>query len=339
MNAIGFDLGSHSLKLVELAKDGKKFSPVRISQHPHPFGVMVPQGKDQIAQLADIIKKAFVEKGYGTKNVRIALPESVLSTKIISTPPLSDAELASAIDWLAEQHIAIPLDQLKLEYEVLYRPDNRNKEESMRVMLIGVPKVVISAYVSLFESLEIEPVVMETQLLSLLRSLGSDGMPTTLYVHMGAQSTDFFLVHQGEVIFVYSFANGGRLLTRSIERGLSVDAKEAEGSKISYGVDPNFLDGKVATILSPVLGIFVAEIQKALQFFTNQYGTQTVKRIVFSGGGAHLPGLVGYMSSQLSAECVLAHPFEKLQVDTRVPVPMDQEAAFSVAVGLAMREI
>jgi type IV pilus assembly protein PilM len=338
MNAVGFDLGSHSLKLIELAPDGKKFRPIHVDQFTHPFGVMIPQDMDQIQQLAAMIKKVLVEKKYATQNIRVALPESVVSTKIISTPTLSDAELASAIDWLAEQNIAIPLEELKIEYEVLYRPD-KQKNENMRVMLVGVPKTVINAYMAFFDRLEIEPVILETQVLSILRSCTEENMPTTLFAHMGASSTDFFIVHQGEVVFVYSFNNGGRLITRSIERSLNVDAKQAEEYKLSYGVDPNFLEGKISKIIQPVLQLFVAEIQKAMQYFTSQYGTQTVKRIVLSGGSAHMPGLISAMSSQLGAECTIAHPFEKLVLDTKVPVPADREAAFSIAVGLAMRQL
>ena len=129
------------------------------------------------------------------------------------------------------------------------------------------------------------------------------------------------------------------MITRSIERGLNVDTKQAEEYKISYGVDPNFLEGKIAKIVAPVLQLFMTEIQKSMQFFTNQYGTQTVKRIVFSGGSAHMPGLISLMSSQMNVECTVANPFEKLVVDTKVPLPTDRQAAFGVAVGLAMRSI
>lgn len=339
MNSVGFDLGSHSLKLIELAPEGKKFRPIKVNQFTHPFGVMIPQDLDQIQQLAAMVKKALVENKYTTANIRAALPESVISSKIISTPPLSDAELASAIDWLAEQHIAIPLEELKVEYEVLYRPDKSKPNENMRVMLIGVPKAVISSYLSFFDYLEVEPVALETQVLSVLRSLTQENMPTTLFVHMGAAATDFFIVHQGEIVFVYSFSNGGRLITRSIERGLNVDTKQAEEYKVSYGVDVSFLEGKVAKIIQPVMQLFIVEIQKAMQYFTSQYGTQTVKRVVFSGGSAHMPGLIAAMSAQMNMECTIAHPFEKLVVDTKVPVPLDREAAFTVAVGLAMRSV
>lgn len=337
MNAVGFDLGSYSLKVAEVAGDGRRVRPVKLHQFTHPFGVMLPADSGQMQQMASMIKQIFIDKKIPFSNVRAALPESVVSTKIISTPSLSDAELASAIDWLAEQHIAIPLEELKLEYEVLYRPDKSRKNENMRVMLIGVPKAVIESYLTLFGYMEIEPVLLETQVLSILRSTLTESMPTTLVVHMGAAATDFFIVHEGEIVFVYTFTNGGRLLTRSIERGLNVDAKQAEEYKMTYGVDPQFLEGRLVAILNPVLQLFKIEIQKAMQYFTGQFGTQSVKRVVLSGGGAHMPGLITHLASQLNVECTLARPFAHFETDTKMQLPMESEASFSVACGLAFR--
>lgn len=339
MNYVGFDLGSSSLKVLEVAKEGDKLRAIQAFEYTNPFGVMIPQDEVQLKQLAGMIKQVLTEHKVQTTSLRAAIPESLISTKIISTPPLSDAELASAIDWLAEQHIAIPLEEAKVEYEVLYRPDPSKKEENMRVMLIGVPKTVIAAQLRFFEFLEIEPVLMETQVVAMVRSVLADKMPTTLMVHMGAASTDLAIVHEREIVFVYSFANGGRLLTRSIERGLNLTAEQAEEYKKSYGIDPALLEGKLASILDPVMKLFVTEIQKALQYFTGQFGTLQVQRILFAGGGANLVGLVPYFAKQFTQEIVIANPFERLVADTKTPLPTDRAASFAVATGLVMRDV
>ncbi len=338
MNYVGFDLGSSSLKLLEVVKEGDKYRAVQAFEYANPFGSAIPSDETQMKQLAAMIKQVLAEHKVQLGSVRTAIPESLISTKIISTPPLSDAELASAIDWLAEQHIAIPLEEVKVDYEVLYRPDPSKKEENMRVMLIGVPKDVIALQMKFFELVEFEPVVMETQVVSLLRSISSDQMPTTLVVNMGASATDFIIVHQKEIVFVYSFGNGGRLLTRSIERGLNLTTEQAEEYKKSYGIDPQLLEGKLAGILDPVMRLFVAEIQKALQYFTGQFGTLQVQRIMFAGGGAQLLGLVPYFAKQFTQEIVVANPLQNILADTKTPLPMDRSASFAIATGLVMRE-
>lgn len=339
MNYVGFDLGSSSLKVLEVAKEGERLKAVQAFEYTNPFGMMIPQDEVQLKQLAGMIKQVLSEHKIQTTSLRTAIPESLISTKIVSTPPLSDAELASAIDWLAEQHIAIPLEEVNVEYEVLYRPDQSKKEENMRVMLIGVPKTVIASQLHFFELLEIEPVIMETQVVAMVRSILSEQMPTTLVVNMGASTTDLVIVHEKEIVFVYSFGNGGRLLTRSIERGLNLTTDQAEEYKKSYGIDPALLEGKLATILDPVMRLFVTEIQKALQYFTGQFGTLQVQRIMFAGGGAQLVGLVPYFAKQFTQEIVVANPFEHLVADTKTPLPTDRAASFAIATGLVMRDV
>lgn len=339
MNYVGFDLGSASLKVLEVVKEGDRLKAVQAFEYTNPFGMMLPQDENQLKQLAGMVKQVMTEHKVQMQNLRSAIPESLISTKIVSTPPLSDAELASAIDWLAEQHIAIPLEELKVEYEVLYRPDPSKKDENMRVMLIGVPKTVIASQLHFFELLEIEPVLMETQVVSMVRSILSEQMPTTLVVHMGASTTELVIVHEKEIVFVYSFANGGRLLTRSVERGLNLTTEQAEEYKKSYGIDPALLEGKLAGILDPVMRLFVTEIQKALQYFTGQFGTMQVQRIMFAGGGANLVGLVPYFAKQFTQEIVIANPFEHIVADTKIPLPTDRAASFAVATGLVMRDI
>lgn len=334
--AIGFDLGSYSLKLMEGLYDGKKMTLSRVEEFIHPFGVSLPPDSEQMTQMANMIKSMWAEKKFGVRNVRAALPESVVSTKIVSTPTLTDAELASAVDWLAEQHIAIPIEELSIEYEVLYRPE-RGTNENMRVMLIGVPKTVIANYVKFFTLLEIEPVALETQVVSLFRLLSQPEMPTTLVAHIGASETDLFIVHNGEIVFVYAFATGGRLFTRAVERTFNLDTKAAEEYKRNYGLDPKFLEGKLVDTLSPLMNLIIVEMQKAMQFFTNQYGTLSVRRVVLSGGTANMPGLVPYLATRVNAEVLLARAFSFVVPDVKVPLPTDREASFTVASGLLMR--
>ncbi|PWU22892.1 hypothetical protein C5B42_04890 [Candidatus Cerribacteria bacterium 'Amazon FNV 2010 28 9'] len=340
MNAVGFDLGSSSLKIMEASKEGDKYRALQALEFANPFGVMIPPDAAQLEQLAGMLKQVLHEHKLPLGSIRTALPESLISTKIISTPTLTDAELASAIDWLAEQHIAIPLEELKIEYEVLYRPDkSKSNDQNMRVMLIGVPKRVVTSYLKVFELMEVEPVVMETQVLAALRPVINDQLPTTLLVHMGASSTELVIVHEREIVFVYSFASGGRLLTRSIERGLNLDTQQAEEYKKSYGVDPQFLEGKLVRILDPVMRLFVNEMQKALQYFTGQFGTLRVKRIVFSGGGANLQGIIPFFASQFDQEVVVANPFDRFVSDVKTPIPTDRAPSFDVSCGLVLRDI
>ena len=76
-------------------------------------------------------------------------------------------------------------------------------------------------------------------------------------------------------------------------------------------------------------------MMKANQFFVNQYPGEGVQRILLVGGTAQLPGLVQHITSELGLEVLVASPFATASGE----IPTTNHPAFSVAMGLIMKEI
>lgn len=335
MPSVAIDIGTYTIKAVH-AKTGKKPEILRTVEVFNTLGQSVPNDEGNIEKLGKLIDDLFTDNNLPRNDVRLALPEQVVSTKIIAIPPLSDAELASAIGWQAEQHIPIPLEELSLEYQVLFRPDKKDSNQKMLVLLVGVRKNVIDNYLNTFLVAGIEPVFLETQMLSVIRSLQFEADdPTTQVVSIGSTTMDTAIVHQGQPAFVFSHLNGGQLLSRTIEQGIGLDAKQAEQYKRTYGLDDRQFEGKIRELLLPSVKIFVGEIRKANQFFVNQYPGEAVQRILLVGGSSQLPGLVQFITSELGLEVLVAAPF----ATSIGEVPQTNHPAFSVCMGLIMKEI
>ena len=335
MPSVAIDIGTYTIKAIH-AKSSTKPSILRTVEVFNPLGLSVPNDEGNIEKMGKLIDDLFTDSNLPRNDVRIALPEQVVSTKVIAIPPLSDAELASAIGWQAEQHIPIPVDELSLEYQVLFRPDKKDTNQKMRVLLVGVRKNVIDNYLNTFLTANIEPVFLETQMLSVIRSMQFEvDDPTTQVVAIGSTTMDIAIVHQGQPTFVFSHLNGGQLLSRTIEQGIGLDAKQAEQYKRTYGLEEQQFEGKIRQLLLPSTKIFTTEMMKANQFFVNQYPGEGVQRILLVGGTAQLPGLVQHITSELGLEVLVASPFATASGE----IPTTNHPAFSVAMGLIMKEI
>jgi type IV pilus assembly protein PilM len=331
---VAIDLGSSTVKAIQ-GKPGNTIQVSRAFETINPVGMSSSTDETSAEKLTELIKNIFTDHRLATTDVHLSLPETLVSTKIISIPPLSDAELASAIQWQAEQYIPIPKDELTLEYQVLFRPDRRQRDAQMRVLLVGARKMVIDKYLDLFLRVGIEPTVLETQTLSLFRSLQFElSDPPSLIIDIGASSTIMATVHQGELSFVYNYPSGGQVMTRAIEQSLQVDAKQAEQYKRTYGLDATQMQGRTREVLLPVLKLTLMEIQKAMQFYATQFPPNKISRILLSGGGAQLLGLAQYMGEQLGTEVLTASPFAASTGD----LPPTNQTAYTVAMGLLMRE-
>ncbi len=335
MTSLAIDLGTYAIKAVS-AKPGPEPAVVRAVEVFNTAGISLPTDDSQQEKLAKLLEALISDNNLPRTDVRISLPETVVSTKIISLPWLSDAELASAIGWQAEQHIPIPPEELSLEYQVLFRPPRADKATPMRVLLVGVRKSVVERYVILFNIIGIEPSLVETQTLSVIRSLQFTNQdPTTLLVHMGASTLDMAVMFQGELSFVYTHLNGGQLLTRALEQSIGLDAAQAEQYKRTYGLDESQFQGKVKAALLPALKLLVGEVQKTVRFFTSQHPSDPVQRILLSGGSAQLPGLVQYLTAEVGVEVLVAAPF----ATAKGAIPESNHPAYSVCMGLLMRQL
>lgn len=334
MPAVALDIGTYSIKAIE-GSTGHKINVKRIVEAYNTTGIAVPSDDASVEKVGKLVSAVFTEHGLSTDDVRLSIPETAVSTKVISIPSLSDAELASAIGWQAEQHIPIPPEDLTLEYEVLYRPP-KSTNQPMRVLLVGVRKQVVARYLTMFHDLGIEPTILESQVLSLVRSLGFEQSdPATLIVNMGASSMNLAVVVGQLPAFVLSHLSGGQLLNKALEQSLGLDAAQAEQYKCTFGLDPAQFEGKVSAALSSPVNLLIAEMRKTIQFNVSQNPEQPVKRLVLTGGTALLPGLVQHITRELGIEVLVAAPFANAGGD--IPSQINQPA-MAICMGLLARE-
>lgn len=335
MPALALDIGTYSIKAIS-ADPGLKPGIKKVAEVFNPLGISLPTDDASQEKLLKLLESTFADYDLPRTDVRLSIPETIVSTKVIAIPPLSDAELASAISWQAEQHIPIPPEELSLEYQVLFRPQ-KNDRSPMRVLLVGVRKQLIERFIEMFNQMGIEPDLVETHILSILRSLQFEKTdPTTLVVNIGASSMNIALVHEAELRFVLSQLNGGQLLTKALEQTLGLDATQSEQYKRTYGLDESQFQGKVREALLPATRILVGEMRKAIQFFVNQNPQESVKRVVLCGGTAVLPGLVQFVTDELGTEVLVAAPF--VNASGMVPEQINHPA-MAVCMGLLARDL
>jgi len=335
MPALAIDIGTYTIKAIS-GKPGKKPVIEKVIESFNTSGIVVPTDDAQMEKLVELLSNFISDNKLSPSNVRLSLPENIVSTKIINMPRLSDAEVSSAIGWQAEQYIPIPPEELTLEHRILYRPPKKNTNEQMKVLLIGTRKSLVDKFIMTFNYLGIEPVLLETQILSVIRSLQfMPTDPTTLIVHMGANTTILAVIHGGQLAFVFNHMSGSQTLTKSLQHSLGLNTEQAEQYKRQYGLDEAQFQGKVKAALEPAVKTLTDAMQKAIRFFVNQNPTVTVQRILLSGGGVQLLNLVPYVTNVLGAETMVATPFAASSGN----IPEANHAAMSVCVGLLNRQL
>ncbi len=337
MPAAAIDIGTHSIKALT-GKPGEHPKIEKLITAPNTTGIDYPSNDPDAEKLLNFLQTFIKDYKIPTNDVRLSLPEAAIATKIIDLPPLNQAELASAIDWQAEQHIPIALENLSLEYKVLYRPPKNIKDEPMKVLLVGTRKDIVERYTNVFLNLGIQPKILETQILSVIRALGFEkDDPNTLVAHIGASHTQIAIVANGQLKLVVNHQTGGQLLTKRLQQNIeNLNSEQAEQYKQQYGLMPDQLQGRIRQALLPAVDSIVKEIQKTVRYYNSQNPDNDLVRTVLSGGTANLPGIIEHLAQNINTEVLLISPFAA-SPKTEIPADVDPRT-MSVCMGLMMRK-
>lgn len=337
--SIGLDIGSHSIKLIELVWETGKEPKLRAAgSMPTPPKALFSDVPADAEAVAHVIKELVRETGAKTQAVTLALPESKVFTRVIDVPELSSRELTSAIKWEAEQYIPLPLAEVNLDFTVL-RTSAETGTKKMEVLLVAAPRALLDKYVNILELADLSPIAVETEIIATSRSLvhSVPNIKTVMVVSMGAQTTDIAIMHQGVLAFTRSVSAGGEALTRAISQSFDFTVAQAEEFKKTYGLQPDKLEGKIVTSTKPVMDMIVAEMKRAAAFYQEKYRDRHVEAILLSGGTSKLPGMIVHLAEAMGSEVQLADPWIGIQKDTRFAVLTPEGPNFAVAVGLALR--
>lgn len=338
--SIGLDIGLTNIKAVSLSKTGKGFVLDNFSVIPTPPRGMLSEASVDEEEMARAIRKTIDNLKLSIKSVNIALSDSQVYTKVIEMPVLSDKELSLAIYWEAERHIPVALSTVTLVWNVLKRPLNTSSDEKMQVLMVGAPTALIGKYQKILEMAKLTLNSIETETLAIVRALVAPDMPPTIIVSIGASSTSLAIIRDGILALTYSIPTGGNAISRSIEMDFGLTQSQSEEYKKTYGFSKKGIGQKVGKSTEPILVSILLEIKKALAYYSQKYKDDSIiQQILLSGGTARLPGIDLFFAESLGIETVVANPWKFLGDKPLPPGIYEGGADFTVALGLAMRDI
>jgi len=339
---IGLDIGHTSYRAVEV--DYKKVAGAKKPILTKALICESCPNKDP-KESTENLKEFVGSAGFSTKNVVLSLPESSVFTTILSLPFKTDKEIKGYLDIQGGKIFPRPLAELVYSFENL-GPNEQNKEET-EVNVVACGKEYVEKLIETARTVGLKAVSVESDSFSIVRALvrGQYLQPNEaiLVVNVGSMGTDMMVIRKGNVRFSRNVSLGGDFFNKAIAQGLDITEEQAEEYRKSYGLDAELLDGKVRQVVLPVAETLINEIKRTMNFYTTRNNYCTFNRVLYSGGAATMPGLLGYSAENLNIEVELANPFANLEFSSKL-LPEKEKLInlgplYTVAVGLALKEI
>lgn len=230
----------------------------------------------------------------------------------------------------AKKYVPLPFSEVSLSWTVI---SNNDDGSTVKVLLIAVPKQIRDIYIKLFQLAGLNLEIIEIEALALIRSLVVDKTKNDVIIDIGAKVTGLNFVRQGTLQLTRNLSIGGDTITDRIASALNLSVPRAEQFKRDFGLrGTDFLPEAV----KPVLSTIKAEVNQVMGIY-KAHNVNT-DRIVLVGGGAQLPGIVEYFTSELGVATVLGDSLAHISYDESIrPILSRYALHLPIAVGLAIR--
>ena len=340
---IGVDIGTSSIKLVELKEVSKGFQLQNFTVSPVPPQAIVDGAIMDAGAIVDSLQSALQESRIKRKQVAMGLSGQSVIVKKISLPEMPEEELEESIHWEAEQYIPFDIDDVNLDFHIL-DSGTSPEEGKMDVLLVAVKKDKIDDYTSLVIQAGLTPSIVDLDAFALQNAYELNyevvsGKNIAL-VNVGAGIMNLNVMRNGVSTFTRDISIGGNQYTESIQKELNVSIDEAEQLKLGQQIG-DIRPETVREIMAPVTESVALEIQRSFDFFRATTTDQDVDKIVLSGGCAKVANIDQILTEQLKIEVEISNPFQNIQVNEKKFDPQyiaDNAPIAAIGVGLALRK-
>jgi type IV pilus assembly protein PilM len=336
---VGLDIGSSSIKAVELKKSRGEVEVVHIGLEPLSPDIVVDSMIVDSGSVSSAISKIFNENAIKSKAVATSVSGHSVIVKRIPMQAMEDADLAQSIQTEAAQHIPFDIADVNVDYQIL---SDDTSGPQMDVLLVAVKKDKILNYTNVLSLAGKTPAVVDIDAFALQNCYEYNYEPaptsTVALLNLGASVMSINIVKGVTPLFTRDVSVGGNQYTDSLQKELDLSFEDAESLKLGNKVGTVSEDAKVP-ILQQVTEIIVLEIQKTFDFFRATAAGEHIERIYLAGGSAKVPGLMEALRQEFSLPVEPLNPFQRITPGAGVNTELiDRNAGqLAVAVGLALR--
>jgi type IV pilus assembly protein PilM len=341
---VGLDIGSFAVRAVELSLGGGQPVLERFAQ------VTLPPGAVRSGELADVgavgaaVRRLWAQGGFRAKRAVVGIANQRVIVRQAEVPAMSEADLQAALQFEAQDLIPIPIEDAILDFQVVEQLVGAEGEPRMRILLAAAQREMVRTFLAGVEAGGIGASAVDVTPFALVRAvtLGApafEDVGAEAIVCIGGGVTNVVVHEQGIPRFVRVLLVGGDDITEAIARELNVDLDYAEDVKRRADVNsPEDAVSRAGQIVAQRLVPLVEEIRGSLDYYSAQTQSVPINRVLVTGGGSRITGLMERLQSQLGARVEPAHPLAGLRVGAGVSAEQlgELEQLLTVPIGLAL---
>src|SRR5918993_59058 len=340
---VGLDIGSSSVKAVELNKKGNTLQLVNLGFENLQPDTIVDGQIMELNNVANVITSIFTEHQIKTSRVAAGVSGHSVIVKNIVLPQMSEDELQESFSWHAEEHIPFDISDVNLDYQV-----TSSSTDALNVLMAACKSDKIANVKQAIQLAGKQPVVIDVDAFALQNCYEVNYQPkageVVALLNIGSSTMNINILNGARSVFARDASVGGSQYTSLLQKELGLTYEQAEAAKRGYALPDGVEARPIQPIIETVSDILALEIRKTMDFYraTAEESEEAIQKILIAGGGSKLPGLPDYLSRRVEIPGGGFDPFRQIQVDVRKFDPDYMKEIvpdMAIAVGLALRGV
>lgn len=341
-SVLGIDIGSSSLKVVQLRKkQGQAILETYGELALGPYGgaevgqAMNLSAEQVVETLKDLIREAKVT----TKNCGVSIPFARSLLTLVELPYRKDpAEQKTIIELEARKYVPVPLSEVQLDWFIVPQENPSETEgtrKTVEVLIVAVHNDELKFLQNVVTGAGLTASFYEIEIFSTIRAAVGEPVKPVMVLDIGAASTKTYVVEHGVVALSHTISLGGQDITRAISVATNVSIARAEMQKKNEGLEHTDAQGSPELVFSRIF----SEVRRVLIQYETSH-KKSITAIVLAGGGGITKELDEYAKKTFSIDVHVADPFAKTEAPAFMrSILQTIGPEFAVAVGLALRKL
>lgn len=334
---VGIDIGTSSIKIVELANIGKKPSLVKYGIKELPSDVIVDSHIMDPLLITETIQRITESEMIKAGKVNIGLQGRSVMVKKIETELMNDSEYSHQVRFDAQNNFPFDFEDIdiSLDFHVI---DRDKQEKKMDVLLLAAKTEVIDQQIDPLSESGMKVNIVDYNLFALQncyeKTMGSLGGGTVAFVHLGAEWFLTSIVSDGKPLIARDTnATGTLKIIHQMMRKLGISEEEAK--KVLKNETPPPPD-QLSTV-TLIYNEFITEVADNISKQEDS-SNKKIEKLIVSGGGVLIPRLKQGLEEALKKPVEIFNPFHEISVPDHHREKLETIGPIlSIAAGLAMR--
>lgn len=339
LNLIGVDVGSFSVKVVELKSKKNGYVLKGASEVELPEDVISEGSIVDYAEVTRCISEAFSKGKFSHKKVASCLKGTNVIAKKVTLTIEDEKQFHETFRWEAEQYIGRKdLDDYNIDYEIV---GPQKTGENIDVIIAVARKDIIMDLTSVLEAAKLKPMAIDLSIFSLINAFevnyGIDEDVVAL-VDIGHSSTQICFLKNGVYEFSREVDLAGKDCIELVQQKLGItyeDAKYKIFDKENVEYDDN-----LTTAISEFNNQLAQEVKNSINMFLVS-GQLKTNKCYISGGGAYIYKLKDAIETLAGVPVNYFNPFANIEIDSSVDSEVLNKNLYkyNCALGLALRKV